>query len=72
MNHQIAISPVKMLRRKEVEHRTGLKRSTIYENMSNGTFPKSIKLGAKIVCWPEHEIEAWLQEQMRKSRGASK
>lgn len=69
MDNQPIKSPTKMLRRKEVEKRTGLKRSTIYENMANGTFPNPIKIGARVVCWLEHEIEAWLQEQIRKSRG---
>jgi prophage regulatory protein len=62
----------RMLRRKEVENRTGLKRSTIYENMAKGTFPRPVRIGEKIVCWPEHEIESWLQEQVKKSRGGEK
>jgi prophage regulatory protein len=66
------LTPIRMLRRKEVENRTGLKRSTIYEKLANGTFPKPVRIGAKVVCWPEHEIEAWLQEQVRKSRGDEK
>jgi len=65
-------SPVtRMLRRREVELRTGLKRSTIYEHMANGAFPKPIRIGARVVCWPEHEIQAWLQEQVKRSRGTA-
>lgn len=60
--------PMTILRRKEVEARTGLKRSTIYEIMSSGNFPKPIKLGARMVGWLESEVEAWLSEQVRKSR----
>ncbi len=49
-----------ILRRKQVESRTGLSRSTIYLHMQNGTFPKPINLGARAVGWLENEIEAWL------------
>ena len=49
-----------ILRRKQVEKRTGLSRSTIYLRIQNGTFPRPIKLGARAVGWLENEIEAWL------------
>jgi len=49
-----------ILRRKKVEARTGLSRSTIYLRMQEGTFPMPVKLGARAVGWLENEIEAWL------------
>ncbi len=49
-----------ILRRKQVEKRTGLSRSTIYLRIQEGTFPKPISLGARAVGWLENEIEAWL------------
>lgn len=49
-----------ILRRKQVESRTGLSRSTIYLRMQNGTFPKPIRLGPRAVGWVESEIENWL------------
>ncbi len=66
-------SPVtRMLRRREVETRTGLSRSTIYELMAKGSFPKPVLLGSKIVCWIEQEIEAWLQAKIEHNRRAVK
>ena len=53
-----------ILRRKQVEKRTGLSRSTIYLRIQEGTFPRPIKLGARAVGWLENEIEAWLAERM--------
>jgi prophage regulatory protein len=53
-----------ILRRKQVEKRTGLSRSTIYLRIQEGTFPKPIKLGARAVGWLENEIEAWLAALM--------
>lgn len=49
-----------ILRRKQVEHRTGLSRSTIYLRIQEGSFPRPINLGARAVGWLENEIEAWL------------
>lgn len=59
-----------ILRRKQVEARIGLSRSTIYERIKAGTFPAPISLGAKSVGWLESEVDAWLSSQIRKSRKA--
>ncbi|MGR3494070.1 helix-turn-helix transcriptional regulator [Citreimonas sp.] len=53
----------KHLRRRDVEDITGLSRSTIYRLMSNGEFPKPIKLTGRAVAWPESRISAWLAER---------
>jgi prophage regulatory protein len=52
--------PEKHLRRRAVEEVTGLSRSTIYELMSRGEFPRPIKLTGKAVAWPETAIADWL------------
>jgi len=52
--------PLVVLRRPEVEARTGLGCSTIYEGIKAGTFPAPIQLGPKSVGWVESEINAWL------------
>lgn len=58
-----------ILRRKQVEARTGLARSTIYSRIQAGTFPAPIQLGgAKSVGWLAHEIDGWLSAQIEKSR----
>jgi len=53
-----------ILRRKQVERRTGLSRSTIYLRIQEGTFPKPVNLGARAVGWLENEIEAWLRKRI--------
>jgi len=60
-----------ILRRREVEARTGLSRSTIYLRCSQKTFPTPIQLGGRAVGWVESEIDAWLQEQIASSRQAN-
>ncbi|NDL64317.1 AlpA family transcriptional regulator [Acerihabitans arboris] len=49
-----------LLRLKQVEEKTGLKRSQIYLYMNNGIFPRSIKIGPVSVAWLESEIDEWI------------
>jgi prophage regulatory protein len=65
-------SRLSILRRREVEARTGLSRSTIYLRIAEHSFPSSISLGGRAVGWVEDEIEAWLQQQLAASRKATK
>ena len=61
---------IRILRRPEVQARTGLSRSTIYAMMAVRTFPTPIKLGVRAVGWPEFEISEWLESrQGRAERG---
>lgn len=55
-----------ILRRKEVEIMIGLSRSTIYKLMSEGTFPKAIRLGQRAVGWRLSEINDWIDERAEK------
>lgn len=48
------------LRRAKVEDLTGLSRSSIYRLMSEGAFPRPVKLTAKAVAWPEQAVHDWL------------
>ncbi len=52
-----------ILRRKEVEKRTGLSRSTLYAMIAEGKFPKPVKLGKRAVGWREADIAAWLDSR---------
>lgn len=58
-----------ILRRKQVEARTGLSRSTIYARIAEGSFPRPIDLGGgRAVGWIESEINAWVQSRIQQSR----
>jgi prophage regulatory protein len=47
----------------EVIRRTGLSRSTIYNYINAGLFPRPRKLGLRRVGWLEREIETWIAER---------
>ncbi|MBY8335037.1 AlpA family transcriptional regulator [Qipengyuania pacifica] len=54
--------PARLLRLPEVIDRVGLRRSAIYQRMSEGRFPKSRSLGPKCAVWVEAEIDQWISE----------
>jgi prophage regulatory protein len=62
------ISAATILRRKQVELRTGLSRSTIYAWVKDGRFPAPVSLGAKAVGWLQSDIDSWISERVRSSR----
>lgn len=58
-----------ILRLKQVENRTGLKRSTIYHRIAIGDFPKQISLGgSRAIGWLESEINNWIMHRIQQSR----
>ncbi len=61
-----------ILRLPLVKSRTGLSRSSIYLGIAQGTFPKQISLGKRTVGWVESEIEAWVSDQIERSRKLKK
>lgn len=67
----------RIIRRKQLEARLGLSRSTIYGKLTpnpnrpneyDPTFPKPIQIGSRAVGWLESEINDWLTAQIEKSR----
>lgn len=51
------------LRRPAVQDLTGLSRSTIYDLMAKGVFPRPVRLTKKAVAWPESAIADWLAKR---------
>jgi prophage regulatory protein len=62
MNH-------KLLRLPDVKSITGLSKSTIYARIAEGTFPKQVPLGPRLVVWVESDIHNWIDTQISAVRG---
>ena len=52
---------VKLLRFSEVVSITGVSRSHIYKRVSQGTFPRPLKIGERSVRFRESDIMAWME-----------
>jgi len=58
-----------LLRLPQVKSITGLSKSTIYSRIAEGTFPKQIPIGPRLVVWVESDIQNWIAEQVSAARG---
>ena len=52
----------RFLRLPEVKARTALSRSTIYDKISKGKFPRPRRLGLRMVAWYQTDIDAWIAD----------
>jgi prophage regulatory protein len=59
----------KLLRRHQLEANLGISRSTIYQMMASGEFPKPLRIGRRAVGWRVEDIEKWLEEMQEQSNG---
>ena len=62
----------RILRRPEVEALIGLKRSTIYAMMAEGSFPKSVLIGKRAIGWQESAVLGWLAKRVGSSQPAKR
>jgi len=53
-----------IMRRDEVERKTGFKRAHIYNLMKEGKFPHAKRIGLRAVGWDSLEIEQWITERL--------
>ena len=65
---QSAPGPLHLLRLREVEKLTGIKRSQIYLLQSRGDFPARIKLSVRASAYLAHEVEGWIAARVAASR----
>lgn len=63
-NHPSLPADRHIMRRDEVEQKTGFKRSHIYNLMKAGQFPQCRRIGTRAVGWDSLEIEQWVQDRL--------
>ncbi|WP_414057261.1 helix-turn-helix transcriptional regulator [Pantoea dispersa] len=61
-------SNIRLIRMPEVLSKTGFKKSLIYLLISNDSFPKPIKMGARAIAFVEAEIDQWVEDRINESR----
>lgn len=57
----------RFIKLREVQQLTGLSRSSIYQFIQDGTFPKQIRTGKRAVAWIENEIHRWMNDRIAAS-----
>jgi prophage regulatory protein len=54
----------RLIRLEEVKRRTGYQKTSIYNGIAGGTFPRPVPLGARAVAWVEDEIQEWIDSRI--------
>jgi prophage regulatory protein len=57
--------PGSLVQLSDVCNQIGLSRSSLYKRLSDGDFPRPVRLGQKMVRWRLEDVEAW-REGLRK------
>lgn len=57
-------SELRFIRMREATKKTGLSKSSIYDLMAQGLFPKTVNLGGRSVAFVEAEIDVWMAERI--------
>ncbi|HIE5821724.1 AlpA family phage regulatory protein [Pseudomonas aeruginosa] len=66
---------IRILRVRQVQDRTGLGRSTIYDRLNpksprfDASFPKPFSLGGTSVGWLETDVVEWIQRKVLSVKG---
>ena len=60
-----------LMRLKEVCRETGLSQGTIYRLMSEGKFPKSVKIGPRATAWKRMEVYDWIRARQEGRKHAT-
>lgn len=55
------LEDLQILRLPDVMRFTGLRRTSIYQMMADGIFPRSVKLGPRSTGWRVGDLRTWLQ-----------
>lgn len=61
----------RLIRRREVQTKTGLGASSIYAMMKNGEFPQCLNLSERRVAWIESEIDQWIANRIAQHKATN-
>ncbi len=61
----------RLLKRADVELKTGLSRSSIYSAIRARAFPEPIQVGPNRVAWLEAEIDQWIAARLNERNAAT-
>ncbi|WP_426576278.1 helix-turn-helix transcriptional regulator [Xenorhabdus stockiae] len=59
-----------LIRLPEAQRRTGYSKAWIYKLISDGEFPKQVKIGPRSIAFIEAEIDNWIAQRIAESRAA--
>ncbi|WP_254305612.1 AlpA family transcriptional regulator [Sphingopyxis sp. BSNA05] len=64
LNKAAQYPSARLLRLKDVQHRVGLGRSTIYRWMDEGKFPRPHPISNHSIRWLESDVDDWISSKV--------
>ena len=55
----------RLMRLPEVEVKTSLRKSAIYQGVAEGTFPAPVHTGRRTTAWVEAEVQEWINARIK-------
>lgn len=68
---QTSLLPNRLLKRAEVSKITTLGKTSLYELMKAGEFPKPINIGGRRVAWLQSDVENWITDRLAQAGRAA-
>ena len=59
----------RLLSLSEVENVSGIRKTTVYQLMKRGEFPRCVNVTPRCVRWPESTVLQWVQDRIAASKG---
>jgi prophage regulatory protein len=59
---------MRLFRLNQVKEITGLSRSSLYQMMDKGLFPRSISIGPRAIAWTDASIQDWIESRINASK----
>ncbi len=60
----------RFIRLPELENLISCKKSTVYTMLKQGTFPRPVRLSARMVAWSETAVMKWMQDRISEGETA--
>lgn len=59
---------IELWREPRVLQVVGYARSTIWQKVKAGEFPKPVPIGPRAVAWPSNEVQEWVRQRIEAAR----
>ncbi len=53
-----------LMRLPTVKGMTGIGHTSIYKGIKEGTFPRPVRIGDRMVAWDSEAIDSWIEKQI--------
>ncbi|WEJ87203.1 MAG: AlpA family phage regulatory protein [Klebsiella huaxiensis] len=64
-NEISSLPSLRLLKIKEVQLRCAISRASVYRLISEGKFPRQVRLSSRAIGFYEHEVNEWIESRHR-------